>query len=149
MNFEFTFSSRVGIMKSKLPHIHVYARLAPSKIHGIGVFAIRNISKGTNIFPDVEDPIFWIDKDKVINLPANVKRLYRDYCVVKAAKYGCPDSFNKINITWYLNHSFKPNAALDEAYHIIAARNIRKGEEGRHAAIQRIIIQCEDIAFLF
>ena len=32
------------------PHCGVYARLAPSRVHGVGVFAVRPIGEGT---PDV------------------------------------------------------------------------------------------------
>jgi hypothetical protein len=33
------------------PHQGVYVRLRPSKLHGVGVFAIREIPPGTNLFP--------------------------------------------------------------------------------------------------
>jgi SET domain-containing protein len=116
-------------MKSSMPHANVFARLGRSNIQGIGVIAIKNIPKGTDIFPDVNDEITWIDQKRITSLPSEMKRLYKDFCIAKGAKYGCPDSFNKINITWYLNHSERPNSVLDEGYRIIAARDIRKGEE--------------------
>jgi hypothetical protein len=85
-------------MKSKLPHRHACIRLATSKISGVGVFAICNIKKGTDIFPDVNDEIIWIDKAKVRKLPKEIRRLYEDYCVRKGSQYGCPVSFNLINV---------------------------------------------------
>jgi hypothetical protein len=42
---------------SKLPHSGVYARLGISGIHGVGVFAITRIPKGTYIFPDDDEEI--------------------------------------------------------------------------------------------
>jgi hypothetical protein len=36
--------------KMNLPHDDVYTRLQCSPIHGVGVFAIRDVPKGTNIF---------------------------------------------------------------------------------------------------
>lgn len=37
-------------MKKGLPHQQVYTRLKPSKIHGVGVFAIRPIPKNTRLY---------------------------------------------------------------------------------------------------
>lgn len=116
-------------MKSKLPHADVFTRLGTSKIHGIGVIAIRNIKKGTNIFPDVDDTIIWIRKSKLKNVSGEMRRLYTDYCVLKEKQYGCPDSFNRINISWYLNHSSQPNASVNSSFHAFATRNIKKGDE--------------------
>jgi len=111
------------------PHLGVFTRLAPSPISGVGVFAIHNIRKGTDIFPDIDDRIIWIDKAKVKRLPKDIRDLYEIYCIHKGKKYGCPVSFNRINVSWYLNHSSKPNAAVDKNLHVYAVRNIKKGEE--------------------
>jgi uncharacterized protein len=116
-------------IKPSLPHKHVFARLGPSGIDGVGVFAIGAIPKGTNIFPDVNDRIIWIDKAKIKRLKGEIRLLYEDYCVKTGNKYGAPVSFNKINASWYLNHSSKPNAVVDRDYHVLAKRNIKKGEE--------------------
>lgn len=45
---------------STLPHHCVYARLGASKIHGVGVFAIMPIPKGTVVFAGDDQPIIWI-----------------------------------------------------------------------------------------
>lgn len=92
-------AKKVG--QSKEPHHYVYARLAPSPISGVGVFAIQSIKKGTDIFPDIYEDIIWIDKASVKRLHNEIRRLYDDYCVHKNSDYGCPDSFNKINVSWY------------------------------------------------
>jgi SET domain-containing protein len=112
-----------------LPHRNVYTRLAPSKISGVGVFAICNIKKGANIFPDIDDEIIWINEAKIKSFRGEIRRLYDDYCVRKNRQYGAPISFNCINVSWYLNHSAKPNTIVDERYRVIACQNIRKGEE--------------------
>jgi uncharacterized protein len=116
-------------MKSKLPHLFAYTRLGTSKIDGIGVIAIRNIRKGTNVFPDVDDKIIWIQKSRLKNIPKEMKRLYKDYCVLKEKQFGAPESFNRINISWYLNHSSDPNTAVDTSFHVFALKSIKKGEE--------------------
>jgi hypothetical protein len=43
-------------MSCDLPHHHVYARIARSGIHGVGVKAIRTIKKGTYIFRGGHQP---------------------------------------------------------------------------------------------
>jgi len=101
-------------IRASLPHRLTFTRLAPSPISGVGVFAVRNIKKGTDIFPNVDDEIIWIDKAKVRKLPKEIRRLYEDYCVRKGSQYGCPVSFNLINASWYLNHSSNPNVAVDK-----------------------------------
>src|SRR4030067_3040691 len=98
-------------------------------INDVGVFAICDIRKGTDIFPDVDDKIIWIEKAKVKRLPQAIRRLYEDCCIHKGKKYGCPVSFNRINVSWYLNHSSNPNAAVDKNLRVYAVRNINRGEE--------------------
>ncbi len=114
---------------NSLPHKNVYTRLKQSKIDGIGVFAIRNIKKKTNIFSDANDRIVWIDKKRVCRLKGHARDLYERYCVCMGNKIGVPVSFNMLSVSWYLNHSFKPNAHVDQDYCVITNRNIRKGEE--------------------
>jgi SET domain-containing protein len=112
-----------------LPHENVFARLKPSKIHGIGLYAICDIIKGTDIFPDINEKIYWVDSSKLKHLSGQFKMLYRYYCVIKDNKYGCPRSFNTINPSWYINHSSKPNLQIDHSYRVYASKNIKKGQE--------------------
>ena len=51
--------------KKILPHVKVYTRLGPSKIHGVGVFAILPIKKGTYIFYGDDEDMVWINKFKL------------------------------------------------------------------------------------
>ena len=113
----------------KLPHNGVYTRLKPSKIHGVGVFAIRDIKKGTYIFPEDNLPIHWIDRSQLRNLPASVGRLYKDFAIIKGKKYGTPLNFDQLTPAWYLNHSKSPNVAIDKHYRFYSLRHIRGGEE--------------------
>jgi uncharacterized protein len=113
----------------KLPHYKVYTRLAPSKIHGIGVYAIRSIRKGTYIFFGDDEEIIWINKSELKNLSKEIKKFYEDFCVKKDYSYGCPKNFNNLTISWYLNHSDHPNVNCDKNYNFFAKRNIKKGEE--------------------
>lgn len=116
-------------MSKKDPHHSVFVRLAPSKLHGVGVFAIRPIKKGTYVFGEDDSPLVWIKKATVKNLPKEIKRLYEDFCILKDNEYGCPESFNNLTPAWYLNDSSKPNVAADNEYKFYAIKNIKKGEE--------------------
>jgi hypothetical protein len=113
----------------KLPHSGVYVRLQASPIHGVGVFAIRNISEGTYIFPDDNEEIVWLDKSSLARLTGDERKLYDDFCIIKGDLYGCPRSFNELTPAWYLNESPMPNVASDNAYRFFATRDINKGEE--------------------
>ena len=46
----------MSIKQTILEHLknNIYCRLKPSKIHGVGVFAIRNIPKNTNPFKEFD-----------------------------------------------------------------------------------------------
>ena len=112
-----------------LPHQGVYTRLRPSHIHGVGVFAIRKIPRGTYIFAQDDEPIVWVDKKSIRKLPKSVRELYDDFCIIKGSRYGCPKSFDCLTPSWYLNHSNNPNVASDQEVRFYALRDIKKGEE--------------------
>jgi SET domain-containing protein len=113
------------------PHDDVYVRIQPSKIHGVGVFAIRRIEKGTYIFPNDKAQIVWLKKRALKQLPRSIKRLYDDFCIIKngGESYGSPVNFNNMTTSWYLNHSPKPNVGCDKHFDFFAMRNIKAGEE--------------------
>lgn len=116
-----------------LPHEGVYARIRPSKIHGVGVFAIRDIPKGTRIFPEDETELVWQKKSALglDELPEEIRRLYDQFCLItaKGETYGCPKNFNLMTVAWYLNHSKTPNVGCSKDYTFFALRDIRMGEE--------------------
>jgi SET domain-containing protein len=114
--------------KSSLPHSNVYTRLKPSAIHGVGVFAIRNIPKGTQLF-DGSEEITWIDEKQIAHLSRRLREMYEDFCIIKDGRYGCPSNFNGLTMAWYLNDSSTPNVVVDENYNMYAARDIAEGEE--------------------
>jgi SET domain-containing protein len=114
---------------SKMPHHGVYARLRPSRIHGVGVFAIKDIPKGTYIFPEDNEELVWIHKRMFRNLEPEERKLYDDFCIIRGDLYGCPRSFNTLTPAWYFNESSMPNVAADRAYRFYSLRGIKKGEE--------------------
>jgi SET domain len=120
--------------KTRLPHDSVVTRLRPSKVHkgGVGVFAISKRKKGTPLFFDDTGKIFWVRKSRLKGLSRELKKLYRDFPIIKnnGEVYGCPKSFNLLTVAWYLNHSKKdPNVICNSKYNFFAKRNISIGEE--------------------
>jgi hypothetical protein len=123
-------AERWGPSKTKLPHGGVFVRIKPSKVHrgGVGVFAIRRIPKGTNIFAGEDERITWTGSDMVPK-DRSFKKLYTDFGVLRNGRYATPTSFNSIGPGWYVNYSSKPNVKCDECLDFIALRDIRTGEE--------------------
>src|SRR5262249_7679935 len=60
--------------KPTLPHQRVLTRLRPSKRHGVGVFALTNIRKGTRLFFDDSDDMVWVEQGKIKRLPKEVRK---------------------------------------------------------------------------
>jgi SET domain-containing protein len=114
---------------AKLPHHDVFLRLRPSPLHGIGVFAILDIPKGTYVFSGDNEEMVWVKASATNSSHKEVKNLYRDFCVLRDGKYGCPRNFNVMTPAWYINHSDKPNLAADEKFDFYTTRRIKKGEE--------------------
>jgi hypothetical protein len=61
--------------------------------------------------------------------PKEILRLYEDFAVIKDNRYGCPPTFNRLTMSWYINHSENPNVYCDENYNFFALRDIKPGEE--------------------
>lgn len=118
-----------------LPHEGVYTRLKPSQVDkgGVGVFAIRDIRRGTKIFTGDDSDLIWHTRDELglANLPPAVKRLYDDFCLIeqKGLRYGCPSNFNLLTVAWYLNHSKEPNVRCGDDFEFYTLKDIREGEE--------------------
>lgn len=126
--------SRAKTIGRELPHENVYTRLKPSTIHGVGVFAIRTIPKGTSIFPHDSQRVVWVTKNEIKHLRGDVRRLYDDFCIVKdkGRTYGCPSNFSLMTIAWFLNeppHGQEPNVGCHRGYAFYALRDIAAGEE--------------------
>ena len=100
----------------------------------MGVFAIRDVAKGTNIFSDDDSKVIWIRKGalKLDRLPTGIREMYEDFCIIEddGEIYGCPKSFNLMTVSWFLNHNQKnPNVRCDRNYNFFALRDIKTWEE--------------------
>jgi uncharacterized protein len=120
-------------MELQLPHENAFTRLGRSEIDGIGVFAIRDIPLGTNIFPNDRLGIKWINKAIIDTISDDtIRKLYAEFAIRKGELLGCPANFNSMTVGWYLNEPVrgdKPNVVVDGNYAFFAARDIAAGEE--------------------
>ena len=111
-----------------------YCRLQPSNIHGIGVFAVRDIPKGRNPFkmiPKYGDIGYVrITEDELDGLPPKLSELIRELFIPTDGKMYIPNhGLNVIHLNGYLNHSITPNMRTRNGYDFITLRKIMVGEE--------------------
>jgi SET domain-containing protein len=111
-----------------------YCRLAPSGIHGIGVFAVRDIPKGVNPFRiGIRYPNSWIEitETELARAPVGVAALLATlFLWDDEGKFRVPSiGTNLVDIGSYLNHSDEPNLRTADGNVFRARRRIAKGEE--------------------
>ena len=113
-----------------IPKQEILTYLAPSKVcKGVGVFAYVNIRKDTVIFPVTKNEDYlkipWVDvtnraRKKIQQLTAGFDEegFYTDVDI------------NRFDISYYVNHSRKPNVYYDsESSTLYAMRNIKRDKE--------------------
>ena len=106
--------------------------LAPSPIHGIGVFALAEIPAGkTDLFSPMADEWPGVPLAAIDALPAHVRKLIDTYCLRdEGTVYLPPNGFTIIDLVVYLNHSDTPNLRqIDGGSSFVTLRDIAAGEE--------------------
>ncbi len=100
------------------------ATLGVSKIHGVGVFALRNIQKGRNVFADRMPKIYHISPGNINKLLPEVKKmiLERWPLVMQGERFAYPD----VRLVSFMNHDLEPNY---DPITDTATRDIAEGEE--------------------
>ena len=109
-----------------------YVMLKPSPVHGIGVFAIKDIPKGCrSIFSKGTGGWVRLSFEEVEQLPPHSRNLVETYCLYDETHYFVPDyGFKLMDLVLYLNHSSTPNiASVNEGEEFEALRDIKEGEE--------------------
>ena len=118
---------------------NVYCRIRSSTVHGVGVFAIRDIPANINPF---ENTYGCDDKDTVIlnesdiaDLNKAVRKMIYSFYHENDGNYVIPvKGLNSLDISYYLNHSSEPNLThyQDENCGMVSfktLKKIKKGEE--------------------
>lgn len=118
-------------MNSKIRDVLV--ELKPSKlIKGeVGVFALKDISKGIQIWRTDPDNGWFLHRKDYEKLNSELKRKIRDFSA------GRPDGFwvetnvdfNDMPMSYFINHSCSGSLGFNENGDFVTIRNIKKGEE--------------------
>ncbi|HRI00422.1 MAG TPA: SET domain-containing protein-lysine N-methyltransferase [Saprospiraceae bacterium] len=106
--------------------------LKPSPLHGIGVFALREIQKGcSSIFSNRDWGWEHLSYDEVAELPSHSQFMIETYCLFDDKGYYVPSQgFTIMDQALFLNHSETPNiASINEGEKFVALRTIMEGEE--------------------
>jgi len=116
---------------------NTYCRLKPSKIEGIGIFAIRDIPKGKNPFVGIKNSKYHEFKmQELKKLDKEILKMIEDFFVIE--KDGTvnitENALNGMDISFFLNHSKNPNLKIyddgkNDSYCFKATRKIAKGQE--------------------
>ena len=113
-------------------HQDTYVMIKPSPLHGIGVFAIRDIPKGTrDLFSQGVGEWIKLTIAEVEALPKHSRDLVENHCLFDDDHYYVPDyGFKLVDLVVYLNHSDTPNViSFNEGEYFEATRDIAAGEE--------------------
>ena len=105
----------------------VKCRLAPSPVHGIGVFAIRDIKKGEKLHCTLEEPRWYTLKyENLDKIPPEVRQLILDRWsnVINGDPFLSPNH-DAIMVN-FMNHSNDPNF---DPHTDTAMRDLPKGTE--------------------
>ncbi len=123
---------------------NVFCKIGSSSIHGVGVFAIKDIPKGTVVFKFCN---YHPDKDELVDIPEEEAR-FLDNEVLDLIKMYCgisrfntyvvhENGLNHIHFGYYLNHSDEPNLKIYsdhnakeyEYVNFITVKDIQMGQE--------------------
>ena len=103
-------------MKKVIDYIRneLHCRVKPSSIEGVGLFAIKDIPKDTNLSKDFPIDIdVQIHMSDLVNIHPNVLKLLKDYWEWQGEVQWIQFKNNmKHHLVNYVNHSDEPNIVL-------------------------------------
>jgi len=106
--------------------------LAPSPIHGVGVFALCDIpASRTDVFSSGSENWPEVSQAVVETLPQHTQKLIATYCLLDDGKvYLPPHGFKIVDLAFFLNHSDEPNLKqMEGGNYFVTLRPIHAGEE--------------------
>ena len=121
------------IKEQLLAHLQneVFCRLGVSTIHGIGVFAVRDIPEGDNpLASRLNYKEVKFSHAELKKLPRGVRKEIEIFCYYDKDAVFVPEiGMNSMNMAVYLNHSKQPNVRYRKNGQLKALKNIQAGEE--------------------
>lgn len=132
-----TFLKRFGQLEDVMNHLkfNIKTKLGVSDIHGVGVFSIKDIKKGEDVFPDWEHEsgIYIIPNDRLSELSSEVLELLDMYFINSECGYKVIRLFKGLNFLSnafsFCNSSHNTYLYQNIDFNGIAIRDIKKGEE--------------------
>lgn len=102
----------------------VVVRIAPSKIHGVGVVALRDLEKGKRLYLDNLPQVYQVPYAEFGKLFKEVRGLIVERWprTTEGERFAYPDARYQA----YINHSDTPNYDLETD---MLTQDIKKGEE--------------------
>ncbi len=111
---------------------NTWVMIKPSGIHGIGVFAVRDIPKGCReIFSSEMGEWSTVPRNEVDALPQHARDIVQNYCLYDNENYFVPaQGFKTMDLSLFLNHSDTPNIiSVNDGEYFETIRGIKNGEE--------------------
>lgn len=103
----------------------ITVKIAPSPVHGIGIFAIKDMPKGTKLFADIMPEIFQLDYKVLRN---NTPEYVHDAVVQAYPRAAKGEAFVYPLARWaaFMNHSDDPNY---DAIEDVLLKPVKAGDE--------------------
>lgn len=127
----------MDITKEVINHLqnNIKTELGVSSINGVGVFAIKDIKEGEQIFPiwEYETGIYLIPNESLSQIPKPVLILLDKYFINEECGYKVLRLFKGMNFlfhgTSYCNSAYPNTKDVNISIDSIALRDIKAGEE--------------------
>ena len=117
----------------------LYCRVKRSPVHGVGVFAVKDIPANTDTFSALEEEsggsdYHFYSSEELGVLDKGVFELIDDYCVAcNSGKYEISEALPRWvqgGCVYLINHSHSPNLKyIQKTDDIITTKEIKRGEE--------------------
>lgn len=132
-----TIIDSFGSVDKVINHLknNVKTKISVSKIHGVGVFAIKDIQKGEQLFPiwEYESGVYIIPNNRLNEIGNEVLELIDMYFINDECGYKVIRLFKGINFLFhgvtYCNSAYPISDNVNIDVYGIALRDINKGEE--------------------
>ncbi len=127
----------MDIVENIIYHLsyNIKTKIGVSKIHGVGVFAIKDIKAGEQLFPiwEYDTGIYVIPNNRLNDIPKEVFELLHMYFINDDCGYKIIRLFQGMNFLFngfsYCNSAYPNRENINVDINGIALRDIKAGEE--------------------
>jgi SET domain-containing protein len=127
----------MDIVENIIYHLsyNIKTKIGVSKIHGVGVFAIKDIKAGEQLFPiwEYDTGIYVIPNNRLKDIPNEVFELLHMYFINDDCGYKIIRLFQGMNFLFngfsYCNSAYPNRENINVDINGIALRDIKAGEE--------------------